>query len=447
MNQVKYLLSALLWICLVQSASSHSGIAGWMNDKLPTHHPDLMNDIIVSRLQALECLVTPRIEEDVIDQVKRFIGRDRMRAMDILHRTEIYFPLIERIFGEYGLPKELKYLTIVESSLVINAKSRVGAAGLWQLMPATAKILQLRVDEKMDQRLDPVLSTHAAARYFKTLYGLFGDWSLVLAAYNSGEYRIKRILQNSNKKDFWSIRGSLPRQTQLFVPAFIGASYFVEYSEIHEMVPSSEIVESQRLSFAKIFKEVNLKDLYRKTAIKPEIFKLFNPGYKKPLIPASTKGYSISLPDSLMVEFIDYYTYQNRKNQTMAEPQWVLNAEGLSDAEIISFTRPAISYPDNIQVVQAQTVQLDFEFTPSPSSELEIPKSKPKPVYTYHIVGHRESLFDIAEDYRISLEDLLSWNDSISIDHINTGAVIRILQQPPVDNHESPRIISLSDWR
>lgn len=430
MQQAKFIWCALLWLCFAQAASSHSGKGFLLDRNFPGNNPAMFEEIIISRLEAMNCLVKPKIEEDVIDQVKRFIGRDRMRAMEILHRTETYFPLIDKVFSEYNLPKELKYLTIVESSLIINAKSRMGAAGLWQLMPSTAKILQLRVDEKIDQRLDPVLSTHAAAKYFKTLYEMFGDWSLVLAAYNSGEYRIKRLLQSTGKKDFWSLRASLPRQTQLFVPAFIGASYFVEYSEEHEMIPEIGVVENNRLTFAKIFREINLKDLYKKTAIKQDVFKQFNPGYKRSIIPAHSKGHFISLPDSLMVEFIDYYTYQNKKNRQMSAPELISDASDSLEAEIISFTRPEITYPDNIQVVSAQSVCLDYDWSLPTSEEMNIPDMENPPVYAYHILGFRESLASVAENNAVDLEDLLAWNEISHPEHTAPGTVLKIKVKP-----------------
>lgn len=426
MNKMKSIFSILIILAFLQYASSNSGVGYLLSKGNLENNPAAFEDLIISRLGAMQCLVNPKLEEDVIDQVKRFVGKNRNRAMELLHRTEMYFPLIDKIFAEYELPNELKFLTIVESSLVINAKSYAGAAGLWQLMPSTARILNLRVDDKVDQRLDPVLSTHAAARYFKTLYGMFNDWSLVLAAYNCGEYRVRRVLQSSNKKDFWSLRSSLPRQTQLFVPAFIGATYFIEYSDEHEMILDETHIESNRLTFAKIFKEVRLKDLYKKTAITADVFKQFNPVYKKGLIPASPKGFYVSLPDSLMVEFIDYYTYRNNKNQTMSEVQTLLETNALSDAEIISFSRPHITHPDNISIVQVNEHSVDFEFKPKSIDETPIPPIEASPEFRYHIVGVRESLAAIAENHRVELEDLISWNELSHPEALQAGTVLKI---------------------
>ncbi len=322
-------------------------------------------ELIAERLETMDCLVEPRADADVFDQVRRFIGRDRNRSLELLHRAEVYFPMIDQVFEQYGLPSELKYLTIVESSVVLNAKSYAGAAGLWQLMPATARLLKLRVDARVDQRLDPVMSTQAAARYFTLLYEMFGDWSLVLAAYNCGEYKIKRLLQQAPEGDFWDIRKLLPRQTQLFVPAFIGASYLMEFALDHELETDKEWMDANKLTFARIYKEVRLADLYKKTSIAPEVFKAYNPAYRRANIPASAAGHFISLPDSLMVEFIDYYTFGNEQNQAMSGPGFGADGgAGATVLEIISFSRPLIPSLDNIAVKPVVQFLLDYEFWP-----------------------------------------------------------------------------------
>ncbi|MBV6473406.1 MAG: Membrane-bound lytic murein transglycosylase D [Saprospiraceae bacterium] len=384
-------------------------------------------ELIAERLETMDCLVEPRADADVFDQVRRFIGRDRNRSLELLHRAEVYFPMIDQVFEQYGIPSELKYLTIVESSVVLNAKSYAGAAGLWQLMPATARLLKLRVDARVDQRLDPVMSTQAAARYFTLLYEMFGDWSLVLAAYNCGEYKIKRLLQQAPEGDFWDIRKLLPRQTQLFVPAFIGASYLMEFALDHELETDKEWMDANKLTFARIYKEVRLADLYKKTSIAPEVFKAYNPAYRRANIPASAAGHFISLPDSLMVEFIDYYTFGNEQNQAMSGPGFGADGgAGATVLEIISFSRPLIPSPDNIAVKPVVQFLLDYDFRPWNGAMPSTPETREKENFRYHIVGRRESLSEIAEQNKVSLEDLLSWNEWQERSEPRPGSVVRI---------------------
>ncbi len=421
MNKRRSIFSVLAVLFFIQGAGSIPVFGLWNRD----NNPSLLEEEIVTRLEAMECLVTPKIEEDVLDQVKRFIGKRKDHALELLHRTEMYFPLIDKIFAEYDLPTELKFLTIVESSLVLNAKSNAGAAGLWQLMPSTARILDLRVDDKVDQRLDPVVSTHAAARYFKNLFEMFNDWSLVLAAYNCGEYKIKGILQSTGASDFWAIKKYLPRQTQLFVPAFIGASYMMQYHPEHDLILDTEILDANKLTFARTYKEVNLKDLYRKTAITKETFLKYNPSYRKGLIPAHKNGYYVSLPDSLMVEFVDYYTYNNPKNKGLSEAQLLQNPTDLA-VEILSFSRPFLFAPDAIAVQKAEHVQIPFDFTPKETEALPEPNIERTAKYIHHVVRNRESLVQIAEDYQVDLESLIKWNELDRVQNLKAGMVLRI---------------------
>ncbi|MBL7821415.1 MAG: transglycosylase SLT domain-containing protein [Saprospiraceae bacterium] len=426
MNKLSSIFVVFLLVLLSHNANSHQGLRAtgmlmnWLGNK-----PEFYEEEVRSRLESMDCLVTLKIEDDVIDQVKRFVGRNKTATLEILKRTENYFPLIDRIFTENNLPTDLKYLTIVESALQLDAKSHVGAAGIWQLMPATARILKLRVDSKVDQRLDPVLATQAAALYFKNLYAMFNDWSLVIAAYNCGEYRVKDLIESSKATDFWGIKKLLPRQTQLFVPAFIGASYFMKYHPDHNIIPVVEEFPDQKITFAKIYKEVNLRDLFKKTGIKKELFLSLNPSYKRFVIPGLSSGSSVSLPDSLMVEFVDYYRFQNKFNPVLDEARVMDDA--MPDHEVISFNRPFIFAPDNISIQNTSTINLAFE-----SASIKDIKTQTdyKAVEDHKIIRHlvktRESLSEIADRYQVDLEELLSWNELNPAKELLAGTVIKI---------------------
>jgi len=427
MNKLNSIFSILVFAFIYQNASSTQSIN--TNILLPSLLKKINSyeEEVRSRLENMDCLVITKIDDDVLDQVKRFVSGSKTNTLEILKRTEIYFPLIDKIFTEYNLPVELKYVTIVESALQLHVKSTVGAAGIWQFMPATARLLKLTINDKLDQRLDPVLATHAAARYFQILYGMFGDWSLAIAAYNCGEYKIKEILENTNAKDFWEIKKFLPRQTQLFIPAFIGVSYMMKYYGEHDIIPEINLPNNTKITFVKIHKEVNLKDLFKKTNINREIFSNLNPSYKKSSIPALKSGTYVSLPDSLMVEFVDYYMFQNKKNQIMDDARILLPGETLSDHEIISFNRPFIFAPDNIAVNQAADIQLEFEL-----NNLNAINEPPKLItpsdsdYSFHIVKSRESVSEIAENYQVEIEDLISWNEIDPNQKLKSGTVLRI---------------------
>ena len=139
-----------------------------------------------------------------------------------------YFNLIENILTQYGLPKELKYLAVIESNLKSSAVSRVGAKGPWQLMPQTARDLGLKVNRNVDERKNYVKSTRAAALYLRDLYNQLGDWLLVIAAYNTGVANVIHAIHRSGSRDFWDLQNYLPLESRLHVKRFIGTQYTFE---------------------------------------------------------------------------------------------------------------------------------------------------------------------------------------------------------------------------
>jgi membrane-bound lytic murein transglycosylase D len=160
--------------------------------------------------------------------VKSFIQKEDEFLQKMKLRSENYFASIETVLCKYDLPAELKYLAVVESELRPNAVSRVGAKGMWQLMPVTARELGLKVSGKYDERLQTHKSTVAAAKYLRDLYAQFGDWLLVLAAYNSGPGTVQKAIKKAGSKNFWALQQYLPQESRGHVKRFIGIHYFFE---------------------------------------------------------------------------------------------------------------------------------------------------------------------------------------------------------------------------
>jgi Predicted soluble lytic transglycosylase fused to an ABC-type amino acid-binding protein len=162
--------------------------------------------------------------------VKTYIQENRKNLYEIKQRSSYPFTMINGVFKRYGLPVQLKYLAVVESELKTKAVSKVGAAGPWQLMPATARILGLKVNSRHDERKNYYKSTRAAARYLKDLHEEYGDWFLVFAAYNSGEGAVNAAIRQSGSKNYWKLQHYLPEETREYVNKFIATCYYFEGS-------------------------------------------------------------------------------------------------------------------------------------------------------------------------------------------------------------------------
>ena len=241
------------------------------------------------------------------EKVKHFIDyytkTKRSRAEIVLGRSVIYLPLIEEYIHKYQLPEELKYLPILESTLDPTAVSKAGAAGLWQLMPATARSYGLVVNDIVDERFDPHKSTEVALRYLKKLHLRFGDWSLALAAYNCGPTRLRKRMKKANTKDFWELSSSLPKQTQKYVPHFIAVSYLMDYYQFHDLNPEYPDYSFQFTTSTKVFHQISFKQIVKEAGISLEMIQYLNPSYKRGVIPDNEEGNFLILPDFAISDF------------------------------------------------------------------------------------------------------------------------------------------------
>ncbi len=171
----------------------------------------------------------------VKDFVRYFQGPGLGHYRASVNRLQAYRQMITRVLREEGLPPELLWVGLVESGYDPRARSPKNALGIWQLIPETATTFGLTVARR-DERTDPEKSTHAAARYLKSLYARFGDWALALAAYNAGENRVQSAIEQAGDRDFWrlSASGMLPRETQAYVPAVMAAQFLAEGSAVED---------------------------------------------------------------------------------------------------------------------------------------------------------------------------------------------------------------------
>ena len=179
-------------------------------------------------LAAKKQLISEPIPEKGMKFVSSYIRNNDDCLTSVRHRSEGPFAIIDSVLDHYGLPQQLKYLAVIESELKTTAVSRVGAKGPWQLMPSTAHVLGLKVNRRSDERTNYYKSTRAAAKYLRDLHRKFGDWLLVLAAYNGGPRPVCRAIRKSHSRNFWFLQGYLPAESRQHVKKFIATAYYFE---------------------------------------------------------------------------------------------------------------------------------------------------------------------------------------------------------------------------
>lgn len=264
----------------------------------------LSDSIYKARLQALPCVIELPYNERVRAFLLRYVKRSPKQVARLMRMSEYYFPLFEEALNRYQLPYELKYLPIIESALNPIARSRVGAAGLWQFMPATGKLYGLEINSLVDERMDPIRATEAACRFLSNLYKIYGDWNLVIAAYNCGGGNVNKAIRRAGgKRDFWSIYPFLPRETRNYVPIFIAANYAMNYGHEHGIC-KAPIEKTMLTDTICISQRMHLQQVSEKLEINMEELRRLNPQYSRDILPGG-KDYTLCLPTEKIGLFIE----------------------------------------------------------------------------------------------------------------------------------------------
>ncbi len=272
---------------------------------------ELDEALIAKRLKELKSeVVTPRYDIVVKSYLRTYLVNQRPKAEAILGRSVLYFPLFEKHLKANQLPLDLKYLAVVESALTVRATSRASAVGLWQFMAPTAREYGLVINQHIDERCDPEKSTDAAMRHLRDLYNRFDNWALALAAYNSGSGRVSRAMKRGRSKDFWRIRKYLPSETRNYVPAFIAATYLMNYYKDHGLTPNYPSLDLQLTETIVVYSEFSFEELSNLTEIPLEVIETLNPLYRKNIIPENENGHQLTLPRRVMPAFKNYLESQ-----------------------------------------------------------------------------------------------------------------------------------------
>ena len=322
---------------------------------------------------------------DIVKQyIVMYTTARRTTVGNILSRSQYYFPLIEAELDAAGLPLELRMLPVIESALVPSARSRAGAMGLWQFMYPTGKQYGLEITTFIDERRDPVASTRAACRYLAFLYRMYGDWQLVLAAYNCGPGTVNRALKRAgaDAKTYWDIYRFLPAETRGYVPSFIAVTYAYTYHRQHGI----EIAERTMplvVDTVEVNRLVHFEQVATTLDIPVETIRALNPQYIKDIVPALDKTYSIVLPQARTTDFA-------------GRAEEIHGKDSLYLAEYIN--------PANIDKTRALLTA----------------------TATTHRVAKGETLGHIAIKYGVRVSDIMRWNNLKNSHKLSIGQRLEI---------------------
>lgn len=351
------------------------------------YKPTFSDSVYIARLNDLKkkCIIDIEANTVVLNTIKYFVSKRRTFTAVCLGRSKMYFPMYETYLSHHGIPMELKYLSVIESGLRPTVKSRVGATGLWQFMYPTGRSYGLESDSYVDERMDPQLATDAACRYLKYLYGLYGDWSLALAAYNAGPGNVnKAIARSGGKMTYWEIRPFLPEETQMYVPNFIAMVYMMTYYAEHNIVPQEVKMHFYQVDTVCLKSSVRISHIDSVLDITTEDFLYMNPIYKTDIIPHTDHKQCISLP----IEKISLF----------------------------------LQYEDSLYALDAH-----LDSTGSRFVTMEKKKT--------HTVEPGETLITVAEKYKVNMVDIKTWNNlKTSIIYPGQKLTIMLTEKKFVEN-------------
>lgn len=267
---------------------------------VPNYHydyvPDFTFEEVDARIQKMDLEMPFELNDRIFSFIQYFTVRNRDYVKMVLGRKEQYFPMYEETMRKQGMPTEIQYLSIIESGLDPKIKSRVGAMGLWQFMPATGRMYGMQISAAVDDRMDPEKSTEAAAKYLKALYKMFGNWEVALAAYNCGPGNVRKAIRRSGgKKTFWGIYNYLPKETRGYVPQFQAMLYVLNHLEEHNLhlEEPSYPLEYESIHFDRA---LSFNKLEQFTGICADDLEKLNPSIKRGLVPEANRSIAIRIP-------------------------------------------------------------------------------------------------------------------------------------------------------
>lgn len=337
------------------------------------YNPQFPDSVYIQRLDELPLVMEMSYNKIVRNYIHMYTHKRTELVSTMLGLSDYYFPVFEQILDSKNMPIELKYLAVIESALNPNAVSRVGATGMWQFMYYTGKSYGLEINSLVDERRDPIKATYAAIEFMNDLYDIYEDWILVIAAYNCGPGNVNKAIRRSGgKKDYWEIYYLLPRETRGYVPAFIAATYVMNYYQDHNIIPTKAELPilcdtlhiNEKLHFEQVAKfiDINAAEL-----------RSLNPQYRRDIIPGNSKPYILRLPSDKTLAFID-------KQDSI------------------------VAYNDSVYFNPAAMAKTPVHNTYKPGAPTK------NHVKLYYTIKSGDNLGYIAEWYNVSVSNLKYWN-------------------------------------
>ena len=335
-------------------------------------NPLFSDSVYIDRLSRIPAVMEMPYNDIVRKFIDMYAGRLRNQVSFMLSACNFYMP-------------------IIESALNPSAVSRAGASGLWQFMIGTGKIYGLESNSLIDERRDPIKATWAAARYLKEMYDIYGDWNLVIAAYNCGPGTINKAIRRAGgETDYWKIYNLLPKETRGYVPAFIAANYVMTYYCDHNICPMETNIPAST-DTVQVTKNLHFEQIAELCNVPLEEVKSLNPQYKKQVIPGTTKPCTLRLPQGAISTFID-------KQDTI-------------------YAHRADELFRNRKTVAVK------EVTPTTRRQTSAVAGKGK--LTYYKIKSGDTLSSIAEKLGVRVKDIQQWN-GMSNTRIAAGKQLKI---------------------
>ena len=403
----------------------------------------------LDRIRASEFDIPIEVNEDVIRWMEYFTGSGRRYYAKWLSRSTIYRPMMYEKLEAAGLPRDLVFLSMIESGYATHAYSSAAAVGLWQFIAPTGKQYKLRIDWWVDERRDPARATDAAIAFLGDLHKRFDHWYLAWAAYNGGPGRVSRAISSHGTRDFWTLvdKNAFAGETDNYVPKLIAAAIIGKHPERYGFT-GIEFQDERVYDVVKVDSNIGLEVLARCAGISTEELQALNPHLRRWALPPSPSEQTIYVPQETGTQFLaalaqvpaqERLTYQRHRVQSGESLSGIATRYSISTTALQSVNR--ISNPNRISVgmelvipttgsTSARTAMASTSTAASQSQTQPSTRSTPRTAATTttltHTVQRGEALSKIAEQYGVRTADIMRWNNISNANRVYAGQKLQI---------------------